>query len=753
MSIVGSPPYMSPEQWKGEGVDHRTDVYALAVLLFQMLCGQLPYQADSMPVMMYQHLSGTLPKAESLGVTLMPEIEAVLQKGLEKEPSDRYDSMEIMLADLEQAASGQFSKKMLTGEETAVLMPTGSIGNIATKPPSGDTDDRAKKFAELFDSTEKPAFSDDPKRAQELLDAQDKIALAKTEAINADALVQELVEAQKRAEEAQDKALQAKQRIEADVRRQVEAEMSRLESEAQAKHEAKAQELSDEVEARRVAEERANFMAQAALQAQQLAEEERKRRQEEAEKRELHERDRKEAEIAAQQLAEQVAEAKRQYEAAKADAEREAKFRAEVEAKQQKLEGELQSIAANESEQRRILEEKAKKYINEQAEKFEREAADAQKRLEEAAALIDFEAQKREQAEAARLQAEEEASRLSKEIVEVHRQMQEMQQHLTSDSQSRSINSLGASSPSVITVGSGQTSLSSNSVLLNAQGGPNRKALAAFIGGSILLIIFAVAGIGLYVFVKRSPGPVANNATPVPAKKSALKQVRIQGGPIMMGRNDISDKKDDDWGNQYPAHPETVSDYDIDVTETSNAEYAEFIKETSFSRSPWPNGKVPAGQENLPVVNVRQTDAEAYAAWVSTRENRKCHLPTEVQWEYAARNGSEMTTYPWGNEPQLERAILKGKPAAVGTSNDKTNSGLMDMLGNVSEWTSTQYALYPNHPFPLKLDEKEVYVIRGMSFLSPNKNLSKPELLLTTRKSRLVSESFEWVGFRLACEP
>ena len=84
MNIVGSPPYMSPEQWSGEGVDHRTDIYALAVILYQMLTGKLPFQADSMPGMMYQHLTVTAPSAQSHGVSLKPEIEAVVQKGLEK---------------------------------------------------------------------------------------------------------------------------------------------------------------------------------------------------------------------------------------------------------------------------------------------------------------------------------------------------------------------------------------------------------------------------------------------------------------------------------------------------------------------------------------------------------------------------------------------------------------------------------------------------------------------------------------------
>jgi serine/threonine-protein kinase len=126
MNIVGSPPYMSPEQWSGEGVDHRTDIYALAVILYQMLTGKLPFQADSMPAMMYQHLTVTAPSAASLGINLLPGIEAVVQKGLEKDPQNRFESMDRMLIDLENA-SGTPSKRTMTGAETEYMISPRSI--------------------------------------------------------------------------------------------------------------------------------------------------------------------------------------------------------------------------------------------------------------------------------------------------------------------------------------------------------------------------------------------------------------------------------------------------------------------------------------------------------------------------------------------------------------------------------------------------------------------------------------------------
>ena len=104
MSIVGSPPYMSPEQWSGEGVDNRTDIYALAVVLYQMLIGRLPFQADSMPAMMYQHLTVPPPTAESFRRDAAGrDRRRVARRHSQKDPNLRYTTMDVMLGDLDVA--------------------------------------------------------------------------------------------------------------------------------------------------------------------------------------------------------------------------------------------------------------------------------------------------------------------------------------------------------------------------------------------------------------------------------------------------------------------------------------------------------------------------------------------------------------------------------------------------------------------------------------------------------------------------
>lgn len=766
MNIVGSPPYMSPEQWQGEGVDHRTDIYALAVILYQMLLGRLPFEAESMPAMMYQHLTVAPPTAESLGLTIDPDMEAILQKGLEKDPSNRYESMEMLLSDIRTAIMGRPSLASLMGAATEYMIPRSSLE--AHRPPSTDaplTDSEKKRFLSYFET--KRQTIDDPKLAHEFLDAQDRIASAKTEAVNAEELVKELAKARKDAELAEDKALQAKQQIEADVQLKVEAEMKRLAAEDQAKREAEAEKLAQEVEARRAAEERANYLAQAALKAQRLAEDERKQREDESKQRELQQEVREKAEVEAQALAKQVAEARQEYEEAKKEAEREAKIRAELEEKQKKIESEIELLTYNEAEQRKLVEARAKEQIEEQAAHYEAQAQAARQRLDEAQELIDLEAEKRRQAEAARIDAENEAARLSQEIIEVQRQMEEMRQHITADPATYS-NPGGArgdtpvSMPS-LTHRSGQQSVEIPPALLQTSEISNRKPFFAAIAiGIVSIFLFGGGGIGLYFLLRSSSSPAnttvntiigPGNSSNVPTDtKPKRASAALDAGSFMMGRDDIDDKTDLYWGNQYPAHGVTVGSFNIDINETTNAEYARFVEAEGYKPpARWTNGSFPAGQADHPVTNVSLKDANAYAAWATKQSGLKCRLPSEEEWEYAARNGTKSTSFPWGADWQPGKAHLEGSgTVAVGTKGDKTSVGaIMDLLGNVSEWTSSRYALYSGHPVPQRSDK---FVVRGLNFRTDKKFFTKPDLLLTVRNGLGETEQFDFLGFRLVCE-
>jgi formylglycine-generating enzyme required for sulfatase activity len=220
----------------------------------------------------------------------------------------------------------------------------------------------------------------------------------------------------------------------------------------------------------------------------------------------------------------------------------------------------------------------------------------------------------------------------------------------------------------------------------------------------------------------------------------------------MMGRDDVDDKSPSStWGDEFPAHTETVGSFLMDVYETTNAQYAQFLK-ASGRKAPsyWVGDKFPDGQDNFPVTNVTLSDAKAYAAWISSSEGKKCRVPEEKEWEYAARNGSQLTAYPWGNDWRPDAARLKGRDAvAVGTSGDVTLTGVKDMLGNVSEWTVTRYATYKGHPQPAKSD---LIVFRGLNFGTKEVLFSKPERLVTYRQGDTEDSSFDSLGFRLVCD-
>jgi len=87
---VGTPGYMSPEQGLGEGVDGRTDIYAMGVMLFQLLTGKMPYSAETPMAVILKHIQDPIPSAVALKTELNEEIDAILQKAMAKKPEDRY---------------------------------------------------------------------------------------------------------------------------------------------------------------------------------------------------------------------------------------------------------------------------------------------------------------------------------------------------------------------------------------------------------------------------------------------------------------------------------------------------------------------------------------------------------------------------------------------------------------------------------------------------------------------------------------
>ncbi len=102
---IGTPEYMSPEQAQGNPVDERSDVYSLGVVLYEMVTGRQPFQADTPVSVLYKHVKDPPPPPRSFRPALPEVVEAVILKALAKDPADRYQKMEDMVSALENAVA------------------------------------------------------------------------------------------------------------------------------------------------------------------------------------------------------------------------------------------------------------------------------------------------------------------------------------------------------------------------------------------------------------------------------------------------------------------------------------------------------------------------------------------------------------------------------------------------------------------------------------------------------------------------
>ena len=94
-SLMGTPLYMSPEQCKGAGtLDHRTDIYSLGVMLFEMLAGRPPFVAEGVGELFAKHMLEEPPPLTDFAPNTPPHMAAAIMKALHKEPRDRFQSMD-----------------------------------------------------------------------------------------------------------------------------------------------------------------------------------------------------------------------------------------------------------------------------------------------------------------------------------------------------------------------------------------------------------------------------------------------------------------------------------------------------------------------------------------------------------------------------------------------------------------------------------------------------------------------------------
>jgi formylglycine-generating enzyme required for sulfatase activity len=213
--------------------------------------------------------------------------------------------------------------------------------------------------------------------------------------------------------------------------------------------------------------------------------------------------------------------------------------------------------------------------------------------------------------------------------------------------------------------------------------------------------------------------------------------VRIPGGAFRMGSRE-------DPG--APPVEATVAPFWMAQYETTVAEFARYLAENPApDKLPHPqlverNGHpVPAaGWERRPIATVTFDQAAAYARWLSDRTGRRVRLPTEAEWERAARGGIRKAPYPWGWGAPEDRAVFARDQSRPVGSFRPNPFGLFDMAGNVFEWCAAD---------PSDADATE-RVARGGSWSERD-----PRMLRVFRRAKFPAAYRDAdVGFRVVCE-
>jgi formylglycine-generating enzyme required for sulfatase activity len=250
---------------------------------------------------------------------------------------------------------------------------------------------------------------------------------------------------------------------------------------------------------------------------------------------------------------------------------------------------------------------------------------------------------------------------------------------------------------------------------------------------------------------------------------------RIPSGEFLMGAADGR-------ADERPVHRVRVGEFFIGRFTVTNDEYARFVRatghpapgsqalpliatggrEAAFNELAgpyiWHDGETPPGRGNHPVVLVTHHDAIAYCAWLSIATGRSMRLPTEAEWERAARGGVDGTKYPWGDDVDSTRCNYLCDPAAKkqrGTRPTGTYSantfGLCDVIGNVWEWVADWYGaeyygegevVDPQGP-----SSGSLRIVRGGSWVTDDVSM-----LHCAHRHTVPPDTYAYsIGFRVVC--
>ncbi len=276
----------------------------------------------------------------------------------------------------------------------------------------------------------------------------------------------------------------------------------------------------------------------------------------------------------------------------------------------------------------------------------------------------------------------------------------------------------------------------------------------------------------------------------LPNTTTTFEMVPIPGGEFVMGSPESEPGRDKDEG---PQHKVTLPPFYMAAKEVTWDEYDEFGFKLDLQRKrklgltgpkdagdavsrptpPYADESWGWGKETQPVIGITQHAAAKYCEWLSARTGKKYRLPTEAEWEYAARAGSK-TAYSFGDDPAAlaDYAWFKANSEEqphVGGEKKPNAWGLYDMHGNAAEWTADRYeadfyAKAPAvSPFNDPGDDLYPHVVRGGSWDDEPARLRsaarRSSAEAWSRRDPQNPKSLWWhtdatfVGFRVVAEP
>jgi formylglycine-generating enzyme required for sulfatase activity len=207
---------------------------------------------------------------------------------------------------------------------------------------------------------------------------------------------------------------------------------------------------------------------------------------------------------------------------------------------------------------------------------------------------------------------------------------------------------------------------------------------------------------------------------------------------------------------ELPPHTVHLPEFYISKYPVTNTQYQAFVQATGH-RAPghWEKGRIPAAKYNHPVVNVSWHDAVEFYHWLGAETGQPFRLPTEVQWEKAAR-GTDGRIYPWGDDSPDENLCNfnnnVGDTTTIGRYSPQGDNpyGCADMAGNVWEWCHSLFRPYPYQAGDGRevLEDEGPRVLRGGAFYFSGR------FVRCAYRNRL--NPYSWddsIGFRVVVAP